>query len=309
MGIEMSIIDLVGNTPLVKIDKLNPNKNVEIYAKLEGFNPSGSIKDRIARYMIEKAEEKGDLKKGMTIVEATSGNTGIALSMVGGLKGYRVVIVMPESMSIERRKIISSYGAEIILTPAEDYTDGSIEVAKGLAKRKGYFFANQFANGHNVMAHYETTGKEIAEKITPTHFIAGVGTGGTIMGTGKRLKESNPDLKVIGIEPHKDTPIQGLKNMQINQKPEIFDESFLDDMEYVKLENAMSTARKLAKIEGIFAGISSGAAMYVAANMAKGLERGTIVTIFADGGEKYLSTGLYGANVVSRRFKSSEAHR
>ncbi len=282
----MSVLNLIGNTPLVKVGK---NSGVAIYAKLEGFNPSGSIKDRIAKYMIEEAERRGVLKRGMTIIEASSGNTGISVAMVGALKGYKVKIVMPESMSIERRKIICSYGAEVILTPAEDYTDGSIEVARELAEVEEFFFPNQFANGNNVLAHYETTGEEIAGKINPTHLVAGIGTGGTIIGTGKRLKEMNPELKIIGIEPHKESPIPGLKNTEIHEKPEILDRTFLDETSYVRLDDAVTMARKLAKAEGLFVGLSSGAAMHVASKLAKELKRGTIATIFPDNGYRYLS--------------------
>jgi cysteine synthase B len=289
----MGVLDLIGDTPLVRIEKLNPNPNVEIYAKLESYNPSGSIKDRIAKYMIDKAEEQGILKKGMTIVEASSGNTGIAVSMVGALKGYRVIIVMPESMSIERRKIIRSYGAEIILTPAEDYTDGSIKLARNLAEKKGYFFPNQFSNGYNVLAHYETTGREIAEKINPTHLVVGIGTGGTIMGIGRKLREKNPSLRIIGVEPKAAESIQGLKNTILYQKPEILDNGIIDEMRYVGTDQAMAIARKITKEEGISAGISSGAALYSALQIAENLKKGVIVTIFADGAEKYLSTGLY----------------
>jgi cysteine synthase B len=305
----MGVTELIGNTPLVKIDNFSLKKGIEVYAKLEGFNPSGSVKDRIAKSMIEGAEKDGLLKPGMTIVEASSGNTGIGLAMVGRLKRYRVVIVMPSSMSVERRKILASYGAEIVLTPAEDGMDGAIAVTEGIAAKEGYFMPNQFANRYNFMAHYETTGKEIAEKIKPTHLVAGVGTGGTIMGVGKRLKEANSGLKIIGIEPHKNTPIQGLKNMEVSRKPDIFDEDFLDELIYVRLDEAMATARRLAKEESIFAGVSSGAAMHGVLKVAKKLKRGIIVTVFPDSGDKYLSTGLYSKYAVSRRFKSLEAHR
>lgn len=296
----MNLVDLVGNTPLVKIENMSPNENVEIYAKLESFNPSGSVKDRAVKFMIEDAERRGVLKKGMTIVEASSGNTGIGLAMISCLKGYNVVITMSESMSMERRKILQSYGAKIVLTPAEKNTDGAIEKAHLLAEKNGYFMPNQFDNNANVMAHYETTGEEILREIYPTHLIAGVGTGGTIMGTGMRLREANPDIKIIGLQPHKETPIQGLKNMEISRIPGIFDESFLDETRYIRLEDAVDMVRKLGK-QGYSVGLSSGAAMSGALDLAKELEEGIIVTIFPDGAEKYLSTGLYETEVELQR--------
>lgn len=292
-----NIIDLIGNTPLVKIKNLVSENDATIFAKLEKFNPSGSVKDRVAKYMIEQAEKEGKLKKGMTIIEPTSGNMGIALAMIGAVKGYKVKIVMPKSMSLERRKIIKAFGAELILIEDEKWRDEAIEFTKNLAKEKGYFMPNQFENEINVLAHYETTGKEIIEQTQGkiNIFVAGIGSGGTIMGVGKRLKEFNPKIKIVGVEPYPNSKIQGLKNFrQSNYKPPIIDVTKIDEIVMIKDEDAFEMTKKLAEKEGLFVGISSGAAMHVALKKAKELGKGkTIVVIFPDGGEKYLSTNLY----------------
>ncbi|MBD3155275.1 MAG: cysteine synthase [Candidatus Aenigmarchaeota archaeon] len=275
---------------------MNSNKNVELFAKLERTNPGGSVKDRIAKYMIEKAEKGGELTKDKIILEATSGNTGIGLAMVAASKGYKITLVMSEGASIERRKIMEIYGAEIILTPKERGTDGAIDKVKELSRNKNYWNPNQFSNDHNVLAHYETTGEEIWRQTQGkiTHFIAGMGTGGTLMGTGKKLKEYNLDIKMIGVEPHKERPIPGLKNMEISYIPKIFDETRLDQKIVVRVEDAIKTAKRLAKEEGLFVGISSGASMFGALRIIKNLEKGFIVVFFPDDGMKYLSTDLAG---------------
>ncbi len=266
-----------------------------IYIKLEGLNPSGSIKDVPVYYMLLNAENKGLIKPGDTIVEATSGNTGISLAMIGAIKGYKIKIVMPESVSIERRKIIQSYGAELILTPKEKGVDGAIKKAKELSKK--YFYLNQYENEYNWKAHYHITGNEILRQTNYkiTHFVAGIGTGGTITGVGKRLKEFNENIKIIGVEPVKGHNIQGLKNMEESKKPKIFDESILDEKYYVNDKQAFSTARMLAK-NGFFVGMSTGASVYVALKLSKKYKNAFIVAISPDSGYKYLSTNLFSDN-------------
>ncbi len=289
-----NVLELIGNTPVVRINRMNPNPKVTIYAKLEGFNPGGSVKDRIAKYMIEKAEETGELTKDKIIVEATSGNTGIGLAIVGRIKGYRVQIVMPESMSIERRKVLRAYGVELILTPGEGGVSGAYEEAGKLAKDPKYFMPDQFANPNNVLAHYETTGKEILEQVGRVDvFVAGIGTSGTIMGAGKRLRESNPRVKIIGVEPYRKSKIQGLKCLGEGFIPAIFNSEMIDDIAKVTDEDAFATARRLAKEEGLFVGMSSGAAMFEAMRRAEMMDGGVLVVIFPDCGEKYLSTELF----------------
>lgn len=292
-----SILDLIGNTPLVKINKLNTNKNVTIYAKLEGANPGGSVKDRIAKFMIEDAENTGKLTKNKIILEPTSGNTGIGLALVAAVKGYKILLVMPESVSFERKKILEAFGAEILLTPAKDGTDGAIEKAYEMARENSekYFMPDQFNNPANVLAHYETTGKEIWEqtKGKVTHFVSAIGTTGTVMGVGKRLKEYNSNIKIIGVEPYLNHKIQGLKNMKEAYTPHIFNKTKLDEKINIKDEDAFETSRKLAKEEGLFVGMSSGAAMFVALQIAKEIKEGVIVAIMPDGGEKYLSTEIF----------------
>ena len=281
-----TILDYIGNTPMVKL------KNKNIYLKLEGFNPGGSVKDRIAYYMINKAEKDGILKKDTVLIEPSSGNTGIGLAMVAAVKKYKIVIVMPETMSVERRKILELFGAEVLLTESGEDPMSSMEIAiekaKEIAKENGYLMLDQFSNENNVLAHYETTGPEIWRQTSGkiTHFIAGVGTGGTITGVGRYLKERNPDIKIIGVLP-KD-PIQGLKNIKITPKPEIIDLSVVDELIEVNLKDAVKNVRKLAIEEGIFAGFSSGAAVH-AALQKYNEEKGVYAVILPDGGMRYLS--------------------
>lgn len=293
----MGILDCIGNTPLVRIENLNPNPKVEIYAKLEGCNPGGSIKDRIALYMIHAAEREGTLTKDKIILEATSGNTGIGLAMVASAKRYRVKLTMPACVSIERRKILEAFGAELILSPSEEGTDGAIRLAHSIMQEEPdkYFMPNQFDNPANVLAHYETTGKEIYEQTKGriTHFIAGMGTSGTLMGVGRRLKEFNKDIIIIGVEPIKNHRIQGLKNMTESIIPAIFDPLKLDERYIVNDEEAFDTTRMLAIKEGIFSGMSSGAAMYMAQKKSSEIKEGVIVVIFPDRGDRYLSTSLF----------------
>ncbi len=293
----MSILDCIGNTPIVRLDKMNPNPKVRLFAKLEGNNPGGSIKDRIAHYMVQTAEKEGRLKKGSTILEATSGNTGIGLAMVGTAKGYKVKLVMPECVSLERRKMLEAFGAELVLSSGCEGTDGAIRNVHKIfdENRSGYFMPNQFDNEANVKAHYETTGKEIIEqtKGEVDVFVAGMGTTGTLMGTGRRLKEFNSSITILGVEPLSGHKIQGLKNMTEAIVPKIFEPSALDEKWNVNDDDAFITTRRLAVEEGLFVGMSSGAAMWAAMKKAKEMKDGTIVVIFPDRGDRYLSTALF----------------
>lgn len=291
------ILKLIGNTPIVKIENMNPNSKVELFAKLEYFNPGGSVKDRIALSMVGGAEKDGELTKDKKILEATSGNTGIGLALVAAAKGYKLLLTMSESASIERRKILKALGAEIVLTPAEQGTDGAIEKAYTMAREnpEEYYLMDQFNNKHNMQAHYDKTGPEIWKQTNGkiTMFVAGIGTTGTIMGVGKYLKEKNLGVKIIGVEPYLGHKIQGLKNMKEAYKPGIYDKKMLDEKINVHDEDAYETARKLAKQEGLFVGMSSGAAMYVALQKVKEMKGGVVVVLLPDGGERYLSTNLF----------------
>lgn len=293
----MSILDCIGNTPLALLDKINPNPKVRLFGKLEGNNPGGSVKDRIAWYMVKSAESEGKLSKGSTILEATSGNTGIGLAMVGTARGYKVKLVMPECVSMERRKVLEALGAELVLSPGNEGTDGAIRLAHRLydEHRNGYFMPNQFDNPANSLAHYETTGREIYEqtKGEVSVFVAGMGTTGTLMGAGKRLKEFNSSITVVGVEPHLGHKIQGLKNMTESIVPKIFNPKAIDQKWSVVDDEAFTMTRRLALEEGLFVGMSSGAAMWVAVKKAKEMKSGTIVVILPDRGDRYLSTALF----------------
>lgn len=293
----MGILQCIGNTPVVSIDSINPNPKVKLFVKLEGNNPSGSVKDRIALYMIEAAEREGNLTRDKIILEATSGNTGIGLAMVASAKRYRVKLIMPACVSIERRRILEAFGAELILSPSDEGTDGAIRLAHSILsdEPEKYFMPNQFDNGANILAHYETTGKEIIEQTGGriTHFVAGMGTTGTLMGAGKRLKEFNKDIKIIGVEPVKGHRIQGLKNMSESITPKIFDPKNLDERHIVNDDEAFDTTRMLAVKEGIFVGMSSGAATHIALRKSSELKEGVIVVILPDRGDRYLSTSLF----------------
>ena len=292
-----NIIETIGLTPLVKINKLNPNKNTAIYAKVEGFNPTGSIKDRIALKMIEQAEKEGRLINGKTIIEPTSGNTGIALAMIGVVKGYKVEIVMSEAVSIERKKMIQAFGAKVTLTDAELGTDGAIKKARDLVKNNPdkYFMPDQFSNEYNKLTHYKTTAEEILKETDGNidYFVSSIGTSGTIMGVGKALKEKNPMIKIVCAHPVKGHYIQGLKNMEEAIVPAIYDPSEIDRTIMVGNDEAFEFARKIVREEGIFVGMSSGAAMFAAIEIAKKIDSGIIIVIFPDRGEKYLSTDLF----------------
>lgn len=295
--ISENILQTIGNTPLVSINNLNPNKNVTIYAKVEGFNPTGSIKDRIALKMIEQAEAEDSLVKGKTIIEATSGNTGIGLAMIGAIKGYKVEIVMSKAVSIERVKMIKSFGAKVTLTDAHLGTDGAILKAKELVKNypDKYLMLDQFSNKYNKIAHYKTTGEEIWKQTNGKidFFVSSIGTSGTIMGVGKALKENNPKVNVVCAHPVKGHYIHGLKNMEEAIVPSIYEPSEIDETIMVETEDAYKMTRKIVIKEGIFAGMSSGAAFYAAYELAKNIKSGVIVVIFPDRGEKYLSTELF----------------
>jgi len=293
----MGILDSIGNTPLVALEAINPFKKVRILVKLEGNNPGGSVKDRIAYFMIKDAEEAGALKKGDTILEATSGNTGIGLAMVGAAKGYKVKLVMPECVSFERRKILEAFGAELVLSPGKEGTDGAIKLAHRILdeSNNGYFMPNQFDNPSNIRAHYETTGREIIEQTggDVDVFVAGLGTTGTLMGSGKRLKEFRSSIRIVAVEPLLGHRVQGLKNMKESIVPKIFDPSFPDEKINVNDDDAFDTTRSLALREGIFVGMSSGAAVAGALRMAEKIGKGTIVVILPDRGDRYLSTALF----------------
>lgn len=287
----------IGNTPLVELVNLNPNPKVKIYAKLEGSNPGGSIKDRAAYFMIKKAEESGELTPDKTIVEATSGNMGIALAMIGSVKGYHVKLFMPECVSQERRRVLEAFGAELVLTPAKEVTDGAIKRAREFVDQNPdkFILPDQFSNPANVLAHYYTTGPEIYSQTNGEIdvFVAGMGTTGTLMGISKYLKEKKPGIKIIGVEPTVGHSIQGLKNMTEAIVPKIYDPSALDGKITVQDEEAFETSRLLAAKEGLFVGMSSGAAVAGAVHLAKDMHEGIIVTLLPDRGDRYLSTSLF----------------
>jgi cysteine synthase B len=293
----MSVIDSIGNTPLVELRNLNTNHRVRLMAKLEGSNPGGSVKDRPALYMIKKAIESGKLVPGKTILEPTSGNTGIALAMIGAALGYKVKLAMPECVSVERRRTIEAFGAEIELTPGKRSTDGAIIRAHKILEEspEQYFMPNQFDNENNVVAHYETTGPEILKqtKGEVDAFVAGMGTTGTLMGVSKYLKERKPSVKIVGVEPTVNHSIQGLKNLHESIVPRIFKKSALDDEITVTDDEAFETTRLLATREGLFVGMSSGAAVAGALKVAQGMKSGTVVVLLPDRGDRYLSTSLF----------------
>ena len=292
-----TILDIIGNTPLVEIKKLNPNPKVKVFAKLEYFNPGGSTKDRPALYMIEAAEKSGELTHEKTVIEATSGNTGIGLALVCGVKGYRLMLTMSEAVSVERRKILQARGAEILLTPGHLGTDGAIEEVYRLARKdpKRYFVVDQFNNEANWKSHYHGTAQEIWQQTNGavTTLVACMGTTGTLMGASRKLKELNPAVQIVGVEPYLGHKIQGLKNMKEAYCPEIFEKNRLDKQVNIEDEVAYEMARRLAATEGLLVGMSSGAAMAAAIEEAEQLNEGTLVVILPDGGERYLSTSLF----------------
>ncbi len=294
----MSVLDAIGNTPLVELTCLNGKRpNVRIFGKLEGNNPGGSIKDRPAYYMIQAAEQSGELTHEKTILEPTSGNTGIALAMIGAAKGYRVKLCMPACVSAERRAVLEALGAEVELTSPNERTDGAIRKAHQMLDEEPdkYFMPNQFVNEANILAHYETTGPEILAQTDGRVdvFVAGMGTTGTLMGVSRFLKEKKPEAKVVGIEPPLGHTIQGLKNMDESIRPEIYQREMLDEKLCVTDDEAFQATRRLATREGIFVGMSSGAAVAGALKMAEKMTSGIIVAILPDRGDRYLSTNLF----------------
>ncbi len=290
----MNVLSAIGNTPLVELMNLSPNPRVKILCKLEGCNPGGSVKDRPALYMITKAEERGELTKDKIILEPTSGNTGIAIAMIGAAKGYKVELCMPECVSTERRLILEGLGSLVFLTPAKENIDGAIKKALTLvdAEPDKYFMPNQYDNNDNVLAHFETTGPEIYRQTNGEvdMLIAGMGTTGTIMGTGRYLKSVKPEVQVVGVEPVMGHTIQGLKNMTESMVPHIYHPDELSEKAMVEDGEAFETTKLLALKEGLFVGTSAGAAVAVALRKAKAMDHGTIVVILPDRGDRYLST-------------------
>jgi len=285
------ILAAVGNTPLVGIQRLSPNPGVRLWAKLEGQNPTGSLKDRIAVRMVEDAEREGRLHPGSVLLEPTSGNTGISLAMVAARKGYKLVVVIPENASEERVQLLEMYGAEVVLSDADKGTNGSIEVARRMAQDEKYFMPFQYGNPANPAAHHDGTGEEIVRDLPGvTHFVAGLGTGGTLTGAGRRLKEHNPEVKVIAAEPQLGELVYGLRSLDEGFIPPILDQSVLDGKFLVDSADALHATRDLLDREGIFAGLSAGAVVHVGRRIAERLDDGDVVCLLADGGWKYLST-------------------
>ena len=293
----MDLLSAIGNTPLIELSKINGNPKIKIFGKFEGANPGGSVKDRPAYYMLQKAEESKELTKDKTILEPTSGNTGIGLAMIAAAKGYNVKLFMPECVSTERQYILRAYGAEVILTPAKEGTDGAITRAHRTVNEEPdiYYMPNQFDNYNNFLAHYETTGPEIFNQTNGEVdvFVAGIGTTGTVMGAGRYLKERKPAVKIIGVEPVIGHTIQGLKNMQESIVPKLYKQEGLDEKIIVNDGEAFEMTRHLVAKEGLFVGMSSGAAVCGALKIAKNIKSGVIVVILPDRGERYLSTTLF----------------
>ncbi len=290
-----SVLELVGNTPLVKASRVLDNPNVALYFKLEGQNPGGSVKDRAAYNMIKSALDRGDIDKKTKLIEATSGNTGIALAMIAGIFGLDIELVMPENSTIERVQTMEAYGAKVILTDAENGIEGSRDYAEDKMKNGNYFMLNQFANDDNWQAHYKTTGPEIwrdtHEKVT--HFVSSMGTTGTIMGTSTYLKEKNKDIQIVGVQPGEGAKIPGIRKWPQEYLPKIFDAKKVDQVLEVTEDEAVKMTRRLAEEEGIFAGMSSGGAAAAAVRLAESLESGLIVSIICDRGDRYLSSDLF----------------
>lgn len=298
MAVFESILDLIGNTPVVDVSSLSPNPRVRIFAKLEGQNPGGSVKDRASKYMVEEAEKDGRLRPGVTVLESSSGNTGIALAMICRMKGYPFKVVLPENVSIERRQLLEIWGAEIISSPGSEGSNGAMRRAQEIAgEHPDWFFPYQYGNPANPRAHYEGTGPEIWRDVPEiTHFIAGLGTAGTLMGVGRYLKEQNPHIQIWAVEPPAGEMVDGLKNLDEGFIPPVFIDNdgfdLLDSKMIVRPRESIEWTRRLTEV-GIFAGISSGAIMAAAAKCAQRIEEGVIVTIVCDGGWKYLSTGVW----------------
>ncbi|MBN2015846.1 cysteine synthase family protein [Candidatus Dojkabacteria bacterium] len=295
--IKKNILELIGKTPIIQIKKLNPHEEVEILAKLEGLNPSGSIKDRVALNMIEEAEKSRELTKDKVILEASSGNTGIAIAMAGAYKDYKVTVIMPRSVSKERRQILKAYGAEVILTDSKDGTDGAIKKVEEMLQKNPakYYNPNQYSNPNNPFVHFKTTAHEIIRDTRGKldYIVVSLGSSGTLMGISRFFKKNYPSVRIVSAEARVGHRIQGLKNMEESLVPEIFDTEDIDERVEVKDEDAFRVTKKLARKEGILAGLSSGAAMWVALQLAKRIRRGRILVILPDRGERYLSTGVF----------------
>jgi [CysO sulfur-carrier protein]-thiocarboxylate-dependent cysteine synthase len=302
LSIGASLLDLVGKTPLVELTRLGPRSSVRLYAKLEGQNPTGSIKDRVAKAMIEAAEESGELEPGRELLEPTSGNTGISLALVAKLKGYRLTCVMPANATEERRKLLRLYGAKIVESPAEEGSNGAVRLALELAEREPrYFMPFQYANEANPRAHYEGTGAEIVEALERVDvLVAGLGTGGTLMGTGARLREAFPDVVVAAAEPTPGDLVMGLRSLDDGYVPPILDVSKLDRKVLVSNADSVRAVHRLLDEEGIFAGVSAGAVVHVAQKLAAELEEGVVVCVLADAGWKYLSADFWESEDVER---------
>ena len=292
----MKLIELIGNTPLVEIQHLNTNPNVKIYGKLEGNNPGGSVKDRAAYGMIMGALERGDIKPGDRLVEATSGNTGIALAMIAQLTGVHMTLLMPANSTKERVLTMEAYGAKVILTDASKGIEYSRELADEMVENEGYYMLNQFANPDNYGMHYKTTGPEIFKDTQGqvTHFVSSMGTTGTIMGVSRYLKEKNPDIQIVGVQPTEGSSIPGIRRWSPEFLPKIFEDHRVDLKIDVSADEAVAMTRRLAKEEGILAGMSSGGSMHAALQLAQSLESGVIVSIVCDRGDRYLSSDLFG---------------
>jgi cysteine synthase B len=292
---ERDIVSAIGNTPLVELPRMTPKPSVRIFAKLEGHNPTGSLKDRIAKYMIEDAERRGVLTPDKTILEPTSGNTGIALAMIARRKGYKVKVVIPENITEERKQLLALYGAEMVFSEAKRGTNGSIELAHAMAAADPtYCLLYQYGNEANPKAHYETTGAEILRDLPEVDvLVAGLGTGGTLMGVGRRLREANPQVRIIAAEPHPGDTVQGLRSLEEGFIPPILDQSLLDGKIMVDSRTAFAMTKELTRQEAIFAGVSSGAVVYCAIRTALKMDRGNIVCVFCDGGWKYMSLGIW----------------
>ena len=295
MGISNSILSLIGNTPLIEASNINPNKKVKLLFKLEGHNPGASVKDRAAFNMISESLKRGDIKEGDTLVEATSGNTGIALAFISKLLGLNISLIMPENSTVERVKTMKAYGAQVILTPAEEGIEGSRDLAFKLRDEKGFILLNQFENDDNWKAHYKTTGPEIWNDTNGeiTHFVSAMGTTGTIMGTSTFLKEKNKNIKIIGVQPTDDSKIPGIRKWSPEYVPKIFNRSKVDEVIEVSEVEAKNMTQRLATEEAVFAGMSSGGAVTAALKAIENIEKGTVVVIICDRGDRYLSSTLF----------------
>ena len=303
MAVYSTVIDLIGNTPIIDVSDLSPNSNVGIYAKLESQNPAGSVKDRIAKAMILKAEEEGLLKEGSIIVEPSSGNTGIALAMIASIKGYHLKIVLPDNVSIERKQLLEVWGAEIISSPGDLGSNGAVKLAQRLSEENPeWVFLYQYGNEANPDVHYRTTGPEILRDIPEiTHFVAGLGTSGTLMGVGTYLKEQNPDIEILAVEPPSGESVQGLRSLDDGFIPPVFEQwggiQLLDGKRIIRPAESLEYTRLLTKKSGIFCGISSGAALAGAIRTAEKIDTGKVVFVVCDGGWKYLSTGAWSGSL------------